>query len=420
MFSALMYFKLNIVFAAPSHTIQLAPSPPLNDQRTSYSPDGTVYGYLPYWSTDPEDVDFSGLSHIAYFGVELNPDASLSYAERWHGAGPTLVNRAHEAGVKVHLCLISFSDSVNNTVLPSPSLRTKTIQNLTSLVEAYDADGINIDIEGMDATRRDDLNLFIEELSREVEEIVIATPAIDWSDAYDYSTLSSYADLFIMGYDYHWSGGDPGPVDPLFGGSPWGPYALEWTVNDYLSLGVDPDSIILGLPLYGRSWITVNDSVPGASTGVSDSILMNEAIELANNDGSLFDVITESPYILYPNEQIWFPNVASVEERILWSQEQDLQGVGFWALGYENGVTDFWGMMERTTGLDSEPSTEPSSESSTEPSDEDSDTGSTTPEPSNEVSEEEGKSACANLPVHTPFWFLALHSFISIRRKPLQ
>ena len=65
---------------------------------------------------------------------------------------------------------------------------------------------------------------------------------------------------------------------------------------------------------------------------------MHEAIDIANPDGHLFDVVTESPYILYSNEQIWFPNVESVESRILWANDQELQGVGFWALGYENGV----------------------------------------------------------------------------------
>ena len=109
----------------------------------------------------------------------------------------------------------------------------------------------------------EDLNDFIQGVC-EIPEIVIATPAVDWSDAYDYKTLSNYADLFIMGYDYHWSGAT-GPVDQLFGGSPWGQFALDWTVNDYLSLDVDPDRIILGLPLYGRSWSTVNSSVPGTS-----------------------------------------------------------------------------------------------------------------------------------------------------------
>ncbi len=340
---------LQFAAATPAHSIIMATRAPQPRHQISYTPTQTVYGYLPYWSTNPAELDLTGLTHVAYFGVELNSDASLSYQSRWDNAGPTLITRAHAEGIKVHLCLISFSDAVNNVVLPSSSLRTKTIENLKTLVNAYGADGVNIDIEGMDASRRQDLNAFIQELSVEIPEIVIATPAVDWSDAYDYQTLSNYADLFIMGYDYHWSGGEPGPVDPLFGGYPWGDYAINWTVDDYLSLGVPTERLILGLPLYGRSWSTSDDSVPGTSTGNSDSVLMYEALDIASTDGHLFDMVTESPYILYPNEQIWFPNVESVESRILWANDQNLQGVGFWALGYENGVADFWSMMESTT-----------------------------------------------------------------------
>ncbi|MEC7987401.1 MAG: glycosyl hydrolase family 18 protein, partial [Myxococcota bacterium] len=61
---------------------------------------------------------------------------------------------------------------------------------------------------------------------------------------------------------YHWKGGDPGPVDPLFGGSPWSVYSLEWTVEDYRDKGVPDNKIILGLPLYGREWPTENNDVP--------------------------------------------------------------------------------------------------------------------------------------------------------------
>ena len=333
------------VFAESPHHTQLSVVESTQTHRINYDLNQTVYGYLPYWSTAPENLDFYGLSHVAYFGVELNSDGSLSYESRWNDAAPSLVDRAHDANVKIHLCLISFSDNVNNTVLSSPSLREKTIQNLQRLIDDHGADGVNIDIEGMDASQRDNFNAFIAELSETIPEIVIATPAIDWSDAYDYQKLSQYADLFIMGYDYHWSGGDPGPVDPLFGGEPWGPYALDWTVDDYLSAGVPRSRIILGLPLYGRSWETVDDSVPGISTGTSDSITMAEANQIAQTDGMLFDVVTESPYILYANEQIWYPSIDSVESRLLWAQDEGLQGVGFWALGYETGLDGFWDMM---------------------------------------------------------------------------
>ncbi len=344
-----------IAHAESPHQTPLSVLAPTQPQRVHYDLTQTVYGYLPYWSTPPEELNLAGLSHVAYFGVELNGDGSLSYESRWNTAAPFLVSRAHDASVNVHLCLISFSDSVNNTVLASPSLRGKTIQNLQRLIDAHGADGVNIDIEGMDASQRENFNAFIEELSEEVPEIVIATPAIDWSHAYDYQKLSQYADLFIMGYDYHWSGGDPGPVDPLFGGTPWGPYALDWSVDDYLNAGVPRDRIILGLPLYGRSWETVDDSVPGISTGTSESITMTEANQIAQTDGMLFDAVTESPYILYANEQIWYPNIDSVESRLLWAQDESLQGVGFWALGYETGLDDFWDMMRRHTEAEFNP-----------------------------------------------------------------
>ena len=332
-------------------------------------PNATVYGYLPYWSTSPSNLSFDGLSHVAYFSVGLNSDGSLSETSRWTNIASTLVSRAHAQGVKVHLCLTSFSDSVNNVVLPSASKRATAVANLASLINQYGADGVNIDIEGMDGARRNDLISFILELKAQIPEIVIATPAIDWNSAYDYATLSQHASLFIMGYDYHWSGGDPGPVDPLFGGSPWGRYSLEWTVNDYIDKGADANAIIVGLPLYGRKWNTTNSNIPGTSTGSSSSMVMKDAVVVAATDGSSFDSVTHTPYVLYPTQQLWYQDIDSVRERVSWSIDQGVQGVGFWALGYENGVHGFWEMMaDETYWSVSEPSVEPSVEPSAEPS----------------------------------------------------
>ena len=127
---------LHIAEATPAHSTILSTRSPEPRQQISYTPTQTVYGYLPYWTTSPATLDFTGLTHVAYFGVELNSDASLSYQSRWDNAGPTLVSRAHAEGIKVHLCLISFSDAVNNVVLPSSNLRNKTIQNLKTLIDA--------------------------------------------------------------------------------------------------------------------------------------------------------------------------------------------------------------------------------------------------------------------------------------------
>jgi len=50
--------------------------------------------------------------------------------------------------------------------------------------------------------------------------VTLATPAVDWSSAWDFNALATESDgLFIMGYDYYWKGSSTtGPVSPLKGG----------------------------------------------------------------------------------------------------------------------------------------------------------------------------------------------------------
>ena len=68
--------------------------------------------------------------------------------------------------------------------------------------------------------------------------VSLATPAIDWGGTYDYDALALATDgLMIMGYGYHWSGGNPGPLSPIVGGGIWSQYSLTWTVEDYFTYG---------------------------------------------------------------------------------------------------------------------------------------------------------------------------------------
>ena len=359
------------VFANPEPLIPLPAARKPLLQPTP--PSITVYGYHAYWTGSVLDVDLSPLSHIAVFNVDLNSDGTLSDTQRWTSVAEELITKAHNMNVKVHLCLTSFSDSINNVVLPDPNKRATLVNELATLVNDYGADGVNIDIEGMDASQRENLNLLVTELQPHVDEIYLATPAIDWSDAYDYAFLANNSDgLFIMGYGYHWKRGDPGPVDPLYGGSPWSAYSLEWTVEDYRSKGVPDDKIVLGLPLYGRQWPTASSAVPGTATGDGVAKVMGEAISYAQSYGSMFDAVTHTPYVLETNQQLWYCDIDSIEARVSWAVDEDLQGIGFWALDYELGVEGFWEMIQEQTVLSppEEPSAEPSTEPGAEPSNE--------------------------------------------------
>ena len=191
----------------------------------------------------------------------------------------------------------------------------------------------------MSSTHKSQLVSLVEELKERVDEVTVATPAIDWLGAYDYDALANASDgLFIMGYGYHWSGGDPGPLAPLYGGSPWSDYSLDWSVDDYLYYGAPADKIILGLPLYGRDWPTTSNSVPGSATGTGSSIVISSAISEAATYGRLYDTVTDTPYY-FPDSvsQVWYDDNTSVREKISYAVDQNLLGVGFWALQYEGG-----------------------------------------------------------------------------------
>ena len=144
------------------HTSSIPTAEPV--QNTRITPQITVYGYHPYWGPDPSTVDFSRLTHLAIFNVDLNADGTLAETHRWTEVAGDVVPLAHAEGVSVHLCITSFDDNVMASVLPDPTKRAVTIAQLVDLVDSYGADGVNVDFEGLDYELKDDFSVFIEEL----------------------------------------------------------------------------------------------------------------------------------------------------------------------------------------------------------------------------------------------------------------
>lgn len=319
-------------------------------------PDLTVYGYWPYWGDPLDTVPVDHLTHLAVFSVNLTSTGALSDTHRWHTYGPQALALARPFGVKVHLTVTCFSDAVMGAVLPYEAKRRTTIDELVELVDAYGADGVNVDFEGLDVELKQDFVRFVEELKARTDEVYVAMPAIDWSGSYDYDLLALASDgLFIMGYGYHWSGGNPGPVAPLYGGNPWGAYSLEWTVDDYRTWGAPNPSLVLGLPLYGRIWPTEDRSVPGSATGTGDASVYSSAVVKGETYGRRWDGTTRTPYAFPSNtEQLWYDDATSLALKVHYAAEENLQGMGFWALTYEDADPTLWTIVDELTHRDVE------------------------------------------------------------------
>lgn len=322
--------------------------PPAPIRAVGDSPDVVVYGYWPYWADPLDTIQWDQLSHLAIFSVGLQANGTLSDQSRWLNNAPNAIALGSSWGVKIHLVVTSFSDSTTNAVLSSSALRQTAIQNISSLISQVGGHGVNIDIEGLDSSQRQNMVSFIQELKQVIPEVWIATPAVDWNGAWDYDVLANTSDgLFIMGYDYHWSGGDPGPVGPLYGGSPWSIWSIDWTIQDYRNYLAPDNKIVVGFPLYGREWQTTNNSIPGVSTGTSTSVTYSSGFAGCSK---LFDQVSRTPYC-FPNgtSQRWVDDQDSIEEKVDYAVSEGLLGFGFWALTYENSDRQFWTMIDSYT-----------------------------------------------------------------------
>ncbi len=395
--------------AALSAAPPAPPAPPPATERA------TVYGYAPYWE-DAMDQDWDSLTHLSIFSVGVNTDGTLTDTANWTSVAGEVIPVAHAYGVKVDLCVTSFYDDEHSAILPSASRRATLVNALAAQVEAYDADGVNVDFEGLDASLMGEFTAFVEELAARVPAVYVATPAIDWSGAYDYPALADASDgLFIMGYGYHWTGGDPGPNDQLYASSRWGTYALDWTIDDYLGTGAPADKIILGIPLYGQEWPAGTD-IPGSAWDDGWSVTMDEAEAIYRDEGGQQDAASTTAYVLRSGTQLWFDDDANVQARIQFAMDRGLQGVGFWALGYEGADTAFWDMVASETRLESgtggTDTTDPgTTDSGTDPGTDTTDT----PAGRAEVVSGGDPGGCATAPAAG--WWAAVLGLAAIRRR---
>lgn len=328
-------------------------------------PSKIVFGYHPYWSgTKWQNYNYDLLTTIAYFSAEANGNGELTELHGWPVT--ELINKAHANGVEVVLTVSLFNKADLETLLSSASNRSRLIENLVKQIVDAGADGINIDFEAFPASQKANLVIFIKDLRKSLRDnishakVTLATPAVDWSSAWDFNALATESDgLFIMGYDYHWKGSSTtGPVSPLKGGS----YNITNTVNTYLSAtGNNADKIILGVPYYGYQW-AANSGNKGAETDNTASgtaVIYSTAESKALSYGKIWDDASETPWYKYQDNgwyQTWYDDSLSLSKKYDFALDKNLGGVGIWALGYDDGSNKLWNALKEKMGGKTVPS----------------------------------------------------------------
>jgi GH18 family chitinase len=162
---------------------------------------------------------------------------------------------------------------------------------------------------------------------------------------------------FLMGYDYRVAAssvvGSIAPLERAGGG-----LSLSASLELYAEAGVPLHQVILGLPLYGRTWQTIDEGVVAErSDGTSGDVFLFRDLGSLEADGTVVlsdtDAVESSARIVrYVGGliyQTYYDTPATLAPKVQLAADRGLAGIGFWALGYDRDPA-YWNLVGTAFG----------------------------------------------------------------------
>ena len=253
-------------------------------------------------------------------------------------------------------------------LLANPTSRSNIVQTIKSLVLKYNYDGIDLDFETFYtqdgrsswAALKPNWIAFIKELSTALHDqgklLSVTTPpdfapetkrAGNW--IYSWAEIGPLIDrLRIMAYDF--STTLPGPIGPL----PWTEDGVKYAITQ-----MPASKVFLGIPGYGRDWITKvegvcpKDFTSSVVVGAKAAVVMREALNLATSNNVLptynsthaestftykktYVDPTNSASFCTASRTVWYPDERSYAARTNLVGKYRLGGIAVWTFGMEN------------------------------------------------------------------------------------
>jgi len=348
----------------------------LTPASASNPPRRILSGWLPDYSLSRNLPTVEGnldlIRDISPFWYGLTGAATIKdkYAlGRYTTPKTTVIARLKANGL---LLLPTITDDMKKLelagLLANPTSRTSIVQTLKSLVLRHNYDGIDLDFEvfytkdgrSSWATTKPNWILFIKELSSELRQqgklLSVTTPpdfapetkrAGNW--VFSWAEIGPHIDrLRIMAYDF--STVRPGPIGPL----PWSEDAVKYAVTQ-----MPASKVFLGIPGYGRDWITKvegvcpKDFASSVVVGAKAAVVMRSAVELATSNNATITynaTHAESTFTYRKNyvdptnsasfctatRTVWFPDEKSYTARTNLVGKYRIGGIAVWTFGMEN------------------------------------------------------------------------------------
>lgn len=212
--------------------------------------DFRVVGYY-FLNAATEDTAYTEstylfLTKITHLNIAfINPDSTGSFEQNL--ALDTLVNKAHQKGVKVLASIAGGGPHPYYKTLLQDAERKRFVANLVSLTHRYKLDGIDVDLEGGDIDAN--YEKFVVDLAaslKPIGKLLTAAIATAYKDQLPDNALKQFDFVNVMSYDRTgpWRPADPGDHAP---------YQMAVEDLDYWHniRAIPKKKLGLGLPFYG-------------------------------------------------------------------------------------------------------------------------------------------------------------------------
>ncbi|KAK4274482.1 hypothetical protein QN277_017693 [Acacia crassicarpa] len=342
---------------------QSTPSPsnfptPFTSVRAAYWPSGSDF--------PTSSIDTNYFTHIYY--AFLNPDPADSFKLSITQSDQTELRnfisglRNRHPPVKTLLSLGggSSNSSAFAAMASTPHSRSAFIESTIQVARQYGFDGLDLDWEFPD-TPRDMSNLAI--LFKEWYQALLLdskvqrkprlllTAAVYYANtivlignetrSYPAGAIRQYLDWASpMNFDYHgaWSN-FTGVNSALF--DPKSNISTRYGIGSWIRSGVPPSKLVMGLPLYGRTWELEDPNVHGIgaravgpATGTGGTMDYNKILEFNEENGAtiVYDGISVSYYSYSGTTWITYDDVRSIKRKVQFARSLGLHGYFFWAV----------------------------------------------------------------------------------------
>lgn len=328
-----------------------------------------VIGFLPYWLISKADKDYTKyINTLTYFGLTVSFDGTITKETNpgesepgWltlkSGKVDSFLENAKKNNMQKSLLIFSGNEDNINGLLHDPVLHAENMmKEVAPIMKNNGFTDLNLDIESViiaSDEARTNFTTFVKTVKHELNKNNLGTLTIDVSPIVlfkkylvDLSSIATSVDyVVLMTYDFHYQGSSvTGPVSPNGGAGNNEEFDTEVSVKEAMHI-IPPEKILLGVPLYGYEWETIDatlhDGTIPASGLVASNRRVEDQIKSCTNCTVTFDDTAKESLMMYKDDktgsyhQIYFPDEKSVSEKVKLADKYDLGGIALWALGYE-------------------------------------------------------------------------------------